>query len=65
MKKEDHFYIINNSDVRMQTLERMGLQYKIKFTDREKKRFAGMTSFGVPIAQLKEYINMDDPNRVK
>jgi hypothetical protein len=24
-----------------------------------------MTSFGVPIAQLKEYINMADPERVK
>jgi hypothetical protein len=24
-----------------------------------------MTSFGVPIAQLKEYINMDDPQRLK
>jgi hypothetical protein len=59
------FYNINNSDVRRQTLEKMGQQYKIKFTDAEKKRFAGMTSFGVPIAELKEYINMDDPNRIK
>ncbi len=59
------FYNINNADVRRQTLERIGLQYKIKFTETEKKRFAGMTSFGVPVAQLKEYINMDDPNRIK
>ena len=58
------FYNINNADVRQQTLERMGQQYKIKFTDAEKKRFAGMTSFGVPMAQLKEYINMDDPQRI-
>ncbi len=58
------FYNINNSDVRQQTLEKMGEQYKINFTDKEKKRFAGMTSFGVPIAQLKEYINMDDPHRM-
>jgi biopolymer transport protein ExbD len=58
------FYNINNADVRQQTLEKMGAQYKIKFTDKEKKRFAGMTSFGVPIAQLKEYINMDDPHRM-
>ncbi len=58
------FYNINNSDVREQTLAKMGQQYKINFTDAEKKRFAGMTSFGVPIAQLKEYINMDDPHRI-
>ncbi len=58
------FYNINNVDVRQQTLDKMGKQYKINFTDAEKKRFAGMTSFGVPIAQLKEYINMDDPQRM-
>lgn len=58
------FYNINNADVRKQTLEKMGQQYKIKFTEAEKKRFGGMTSFGVPIAQLKEYINMDDPHRL-
>jgi biopolymer transport protein ExbD len=59
------FFNINNSEVRMNTLDRMGKQYNIVFTDKEKKRFAGMTSFGVPIAQLKEYINLDDPERIK
>src|SRR4051812_25493207 len=54
------FYNINNSDVRKKTLERMGAQYKITFTDKEKETFSGMTSFGVPIAQLKQYINMED-----
>ncbi len=59
------FYNINNAEVRKQTLEKMGEQYKIQFTDVEKKRFAGMTSFGVPIAQLKEYINLENPERLK
>ena len=59
------FFNINNSDVRKRTLEKMGQQYKITFTPDELKRFGGMTSFGVPIAQLKEYINMADPERVK
>lgn len=59
------FYNINNYDVRVKTLERMGEQYKITFTDKEKERFGKMTSFGVPIAQLKEYINMEDPQRTK
>jgi biopolymer transport protein ExbD len=59
------FYNINNSEVRKNTLEKMGQQYKINFTEEEKKRFSGMTSFGVPIAQLKQYINMDDPQRVQ
>jgi biopolymer transport protein ExbD len=59
------FYNINNSEVRMRTLEKMGQQYKINFTEEEKKRFSGMTSFGVPVAQLKQYIDMDDPQRVQ
>lgn len=59
------FYNINNFEVRKKTLEKMGVQYKITFTDKEKERFGKMTSFGVPITQLKEYINMDDPQRLK
>lgn len=59
------FFNINNAEVRMNTLGKMGKQYNITFTDKEKKRFAGMTSFGVPMSQLKEYINLDDPERIK
>ena len=64
-EKGKPFFNINNSSVRVNMLERMGEQYKINFTDVEKKRFAGMSSFGVPIAQLKEYINMENPERLK
>jgi biopolymer transport protein ExbD len=59
------FYNINNSEVRKKVLEKMGKQYNISFTEKEKETFGGMTSFGVPIAQLKQYINMEDPERVK
>jgi len=59
------FFNITNPQVRIKTLEKMGAQYKIDFTENEKKRFAGMTSFGVPMANLKEYINMDDVGRAK
>jgi biopolymer transport protein ExbD len=59
------FYNINNFDVRKKTLEKMGQQYKITFTEKEKERFGKMTSFGVPMTRLKEYINMDDPERQK
>lgn len=66
------FFNINNADVRKHTLEKMGQQYKITFTQEELKRFGGMTSFGVPIVPipgytgvlLKEYINMEDAKRV-
>jgi biopolymer transport protein ExbD len=59
------FYNINNAEVRKHTLERMAQQYKITFTEDEKKRFAAMASFGVPIAQLKEYIDLDAEKRDK
>jgi len=59
------FYNINNNDVRKKTLQKMGQQYKIEFTTKELEIFSGMTSIGVPIGQLKQYINMEDPDRVK
>lgn len=62
--KGNAYYNINNYDVRIKTLERMGVQYKVEFSDKEKKEFARMTSFGVPIESLKQYINMDDNQRM-
>ncbi len=59
------FYNISNTTVRIKTLERMGKQYNVEFTEEEKKKFAGLTSIGVPIAQLKGYIDMDDVARAK
>ncbi len=58
------FYNINNNDVRKKTLQKMGQQYKITFTEKELTTFSGMTSIGVPMSQLKEYINMEDAKRV-
>jgi biopolymer transport protein ExbD len=59
------FFNISNPQVRISTLEKMGEQHKIQFTDVEKKRFGAMTSIGVPIEKLKEYINLDDSQRQK
>jgi biopolymer transport protein ExbD len=64
-EKGKAYFNINNGEVRIKTLEKMGQQYKITFTDKQKKRFSGMTSFGVPMASLKQYIDMEDPERIK
>jgi biopolymer transport protein ExbD len=64
-EKGKSYFNINNGEVRIKTLEKMGQQYKITFTDKQKKRFSGMTSFGVPMASLKKYIDMEDPERIK
>lgn len=58
------YFNINNYDVRMRTLERMAQQYKVTFTDKEKAEFAKMTSIGVPMESLKQYINMDENARM-
>lgn len=59
------FYNINNYEVRTKTLQKMAQQYKISFTQKEIETFGGMTSIGVPMASLKQYINMEDADRVK
>jgi len=59
------FYNINNAEVRKKTLEKMGAQYKVNFTEEQKKRFGGMTSIGVPVQSLGDYINMEDVERQK
>jgi biopolymer transport protein ExbD len=59
------FFNITNGVVRMKTLERMGQQYKITFTKKQVDEFAKMSSFGVPVQQLQQYIDMDDNQRAK
>jgi len=59
------FFGVVGQDVRINTLQRMAEQYKITFTPEEIKRFAVVESFGVPIANLKQYIAMDGAERLK
>lgn len=64
--KDGHaFFNMDNGAVRIKVLEKVGAQHNITFNDQEKKRFAAMGSFGVPIEQLKAYIKMDDAARAK
>lgn len=59
------FFGIKDQNVRVKLLEKMSGIYKIPFTEVEKKRFSLMESFGVPIGQLKQVINLDGDDRVK
>jgi len=59
------FYNINDPAIRVKVLEDMGKQYKVTFDDNDKKRFGAMTSFGIPMASMKDYIKMDDVARSK
>lgn len=59
------FFSMIGQDVRANTLTRMGEQYGITFTPEETKRFSLIESFGVPIASLKQYIMMENDEKLK
>ena len=59
------FYEIVGQDVKKATLALIGDRYKIQFTPEEVKRFSVLGSFGVPVANLKEFIMMSGDQREK
>lgn len=59
------FYEIVGNDVKVNTLDRMGEKYGIKFTPEERKRFGVLGAFGAPIGDLKRFIMMDADQREK
>lgn len=59
------FFETIGKDIKLATLEKMGEQYNISFTAEEKKRFANIASFGIPIQSLKAYLMLDKEQRKK
>lgn len=57
------FFGVVGQDVRMRALERMAEKYNVTFTEEEKKRFALVESFGVPMANLKQFIALNGSER--
>ena len=45
-------------DDRVAVLERMGDKYGVRFTDAEKKAFKSLPEFGVPMAEMRQYLNL-------
>ncbi|MCK9220162.1 MAG: biopolymer transporter ExbD [Bacteroidales bacterium] len=58
------FNIDNGKDTsthfRMKLLEKIGEQYKITFTPKELEKFGTMSSFGMPIKDIKSWLNEGD-----
>jgi len=52
------FYAMSGNDVRAETLKVMGDAYHVTFTPEEVTRFAVTEVFGVPMSQLKQFLNM-------
>src|ERR1700723_495131 len=56
--KSTIFYSVTGADVRTETLKAMGDKYKVSFTPEEISRFSLLEVFGVPIANLKQYLDL-------
>ena len=59
------FLEIIGQDVKKATLQRMGAAYGQTFTPQEMDRFAVVGAFGVPMGNMKKFLEMDGTNREK
>lgn len=59
------FFSVINQHARGRMLELMSEKYSIPFTPEEKAKFAAMETFGVPMGNLKQLINMSPNERTK
>jgi biopolymer transport protein ExbD len=59
------FFDVKGKDVRIRTLELMGNKYGVTFSEDDQKQFAIMESFGVPVQNLKQIIDMKPSDRKK
>ncbi len=58
-----YFTPVENGTERIALLDKMGEKYGMKFTDQEKATFANVQSVGVPMNQLKGFLNLKDEDR--
>lgn len=57
------FFGVSNAEAKLATLDKMSGKYKIAFSDAQKKKFGGMSSFGVDIKDLPRYIDATEGER--
>ncbi|WP_373708977.1 ExbD/TolR family protein [Kaistella sp.] len=58
-----YFTPVENGTERMALLNNMGEKYGMTFTDKEKAAFATVQSIGVPMNQLKGFLDLSDEDR--
>ncbi|MDX2194944.1 MAG: biopolymer transporter ExbD [Cytophagales bacterium] len=59
------FFGIDGQYNRVAMLEKVAGEKGLQFTDRQKKAFSLMDSFGVPLSGLNSYLNMEPAERAK
>lgn len=55
-----YFQPVENGTERMQLLDNMGKKYGMTFNNNEKVAFTKVQAIGVPMSQLKSYLNMSE-----
>ncbi|QSB27798.1 biopolymer transporter ExbD [Flavobacterium cupreum] len=63
--KSKVFFDIKGREIRKRTLEGMGAKLGVTFSEEDKTKFALMDDFGVPLANLKQIIDMKASDRTK
>lgn len=59
------FYGVDGQPTRLKLLDKMAAKYNVSFTDKEKRSFELMNSFGMPMAGLKSFLAMSPEQRKK
>lgn len=57
------FFNMDGKYNRQELLSKMGEKYGVEFTEEESSRFALLSSFGLPVGNLKEFLKMDPGQR--
>jgi len=57
------FFSMDGKYHRQELLKKIGERYQINFTDQEAARFGILSSFGLPIGNLKEFLNLSQEDR--
>ena len=57
------FFNIDGKQTREEVLQKMGERYNITFTPQDVHRFSVLTSFGLPIRDLKQFLPLDETGR--
>ncbi|MCX6290932.1 MAG: biopolymer transporter ExbD [Bacteroidetes bacterium] len=57
------FFNVEGQQIRIAILQKMAERYKVQFTPQEEKRFAVLSSFGMPMENMKQYLNAKEEER--
>lgn len=59
------FFAMDGDQNKIDLLDKMAEKYQLKFTDAQKKEFSLLSSFGVSIKNLSQYLDLDAEERKK